>query len=132
MRGDMLLGWCCGFFDGEGCIRLSRSLQPTITISQGDVSALQLFQSVFGGQLSLLPTGVTNLSLRVEEQQEFLERATPHLIVKRAQAELLQRYFILRGQKAHKNLPRSLEAEEEVAAMYWKLRELKTAWRVSG
>jgi hypothetical protein len=97
------LAYLAGFFDGEGCISISRSqrrggpqnLTLTLYITNHNATPLKLAQKIFGGSiLTRLPKVAHRrrlvsyvLCLHGFRAGEFLSATLPWLTVKREQAE---------------------------------------------
>lgn len=95
---DIGIAYLAGFFDGEGCISMSRDKRGYVArqlkIVGVDPSPLERFRSRFGGTISLRKTRqserhsyATALTLGKREGQEALRAMLPLLTVKREQAE---------------------------------------------
>lgn len=130
---DITLQWLAGFFDGEGCIGLhkggSRSTanyHPRATITNTDLPTLKAIQVQYGGTIhEATKKGSTKpcwiLAWSNQKALAFLRLISPHLIVKKSQAEVL-----LAGWKSHPPFINLTEKErEERVQLYTKLREMK-------
>ena len=95
------IAWAAGFIDGEGCIRLCRPRRgfgyhcaPVISVTNTNLPALELLKQLFGGTIHWHDksrpkwTWVWRLQAK-KNVYPCLERLLPHLLVKRAEAELL-------------------------------------------
>jgi hypothetical protein len=91
---ELTLAYLAGFFDGEGCIGMydkgtSKGLK--VTVAQIDSKPIELFQSVFGGNIGIQKAkpGYRNLS-RLQyhgpKAKDVLANLYPYLIVKKERA----------------------------------------------
>lgn len=130
---EITLQWLAGFLDGEGCIALHKgspsrnaSYHPRVTITNIDLSTLKAIQAQYGGSIheatkkeSARPCWV--LIWSTQKALAFLRLISPHLIVKKSQAEVL-----LSGYKPGTNgVKLTTEQKEERVQLYSKLREMK-------
>jgi hypothetical protein len=130
---DITLQWLAGFFDGEGCVGLHKgspsrntNYHPRVTITNIDLPTLKAIQAQYGGSIheatkkeSVRPCWM--LVWSTQKALSFLRLISPHLIVKKSQAEVL-----LAGYKPGINGVRLTDIQkEERAQLYSKLREMK-------
>ena len=102
--------WAAGFFDGEGCISLSKCYKDNyllrVTVAQRIIEPLQLLQALFGGQICVHDGRGNKNSLRRTTGWQWyvtgnraklpLESLQPHLKIKAREAELALEYLDLR------------------------------------
>lgn len=99
MNREELLIWAAGFFDGEGCIGVSRSKKGKlcvyysiqITAFQNVRAPLGIFHQLFGGTIRYSTTHSTGgwvWQLSGRRLKVALEEMLPFLIVKREQAQI--------------------------------------------
>ncbi len=100
--------WLAGFFDGEGCICLTKRKdkilhhQLRIYIGQVDVNILMLIKSIYGGKVRKGGRGVNLWEIGHRElQKKFLSEIEPYLILKKPQAQMALIYLSTLG-KYHK------------------------------
>ena len=93
------LEYMAGFFDGEGCIHISKrqrgqSHRLQVTINQVSILPLGPFIATFGGKLYTLKkshiykNGRFQWGLYGRNAIPLLEKLLPHLLLKKAQAEI--------------------------------------------
>ena len=95
--------YIAGFFDGEGCVgiygaRTGRGMRHMLSVqlTQVDMSTprqvLDLLREKYGGCVTLQATssgrGKLGWQVRGDKAAAFLEEVAPHLVLKRAQAEI--------------------------------------------
>lgn len=91
--------YAAGFFDGEGWISISRSLDNwpghvtprysfTIGVAQNNVEPLLWLQQIWGGRLYTAEGRIPTLQLSKTEGVRFLRHVLPYLKVKREKALL--------------------------------------------
>lgn len=97
MPDDGLLPYLAGFFDGEGCVGVYQTKnrwgkqQVRVSIAQIDPRPIELFASVFGGNIGIQKSkpGYRNL-FRVQytggKAKDVLANLYPYLTVKREKA----------------------------------------------
>jgi hypothetical protein len=105
---DTELAWMAGFFDGEGCIRLSKLKRygnrqgihygRGVTISNTDRDSLEIFKLYFGGSIQLH----TKQSLKHKTAYKwvacsrmadnFIDKVYPYLKLKRNRADLFIKF----------------------------------------
>jgi hypothetical protein len=101
MLQDTDLAYAAGFFDGEGCISITKNGAIDIRIVNTAHNVLVKLQSVFGGN-------ITERSQRVNKKQytyafygenaiEFIKLIKPYLVEKLPQAETVLEYYELRN-----------------------------------
>ena len=131
--------YVAGFFDGEGSIgvyengRKTPFLRTQLTQNVGRASSLLLGALVerYGGNLSRQKTshGVKfNWQLNSRRACRFLVEMTPHLVLKKEQAEMAVAWFFLRDGRAQRSkggrfLPMDSPIDKSVVRL---LKELKT------
>lgn len=91
--------YVAGFFDGEGCIHLSKNGQCKIMITQKQPEILYVMQKQFGGGVFAKRNktgGYFHLQISKKELMlDFLKAVTPYLFVKRAKAEIALQFLEL-------------------------------------
>ena len=106
---DTDLAYVAGFFDGEGCISITKNGAVDVRIINTAHNVLVKLQSVFGGS-------ITERSQRVNKKQyaysfygenavKFLELVKPYLIEKLPQAETVLEYYELRNNIQRVTIP---------------------------
>ena len=103
----MNIDYCAGFFDGEGCISLSKSGRLVLAVQQNDLRPLEVLVQVLGGKIYGPMTRTNNYSQehpywvwRVQGWKEavgILQHLEPHLILKRDKAQEALRRAVERG-----------------------------------
>ena len=99
---ETMKAYAAGFFDGEGCISISKNGTVDVRITNTAFNVLSKIQEYFGGT-------ITNRSQKVNKRQyaysfygenaiNFLTVVKPYLIEKLPQAETVFEYFYLRNQ----------------------------------
>lgn len=99
---EHIKAYAAGFFDGEGCITISKNGAVDIRIANTAYNVLSYLQHHFGGT-------ITNRSQRINKRQyayclygenaiTFINIIRPYLIDKLPQAETVLEYFYLRNQ----------------------------------
>ncbi len=100
MNEEQTLAYLAGFFDGEGCVGVYKKGQHKnhevrISIAQVDPKPIQLFQSVFGGNIGIQKGNYENrfgikdlfrLQYTGNRAKDVLANLYPYLIVKREKA----------------------------------------------
>ena len=136
--------YCAGFFDGEGCISLSKPVntnkkystgktfggyQLQIIVAQRDRRPIDLLVSLFGGNLH--PTKANNGStywywrLANQKALAFLRMISPFLIAKQKASEvaiLFQEY--LNDTRPHRSQARTSEQIDLLDTLYLAMREM--------
>lgn len=103
------IGYAAGFFDGEGCISISKNGAVDIRVTNTAKNVLVKLQSLFGGS-------ITNRTQKANKTQyaysfygenaiEFIKLIKPHLIDKLPQAEAVLEYYNLRNQISGIRIP---------------------------
>ena len=101
------VAWAAGFFDGEGCISISKPInkrkngvhytgyQLQAIVAQRDRRPLEVIVGLFGGNITAVKIhGSTYWYLRKHgaKAAELLEQLLPFLVLKKEQAELALRF----------------------------------------
>jgi LAGLIDADG endonuclease len=125
MTDQEKLIWMAGFFDGEGCVSISRSQRKVkrgltsysyilqVAVSQKNAAPLEIFYERFGGSLfDYTSHGVTywRWQLWSNYAAPMLETLLPYLVVKKDVAELGLRFY--RTMKAQHELYRQTQDGE--------------------
>lgn len=122
---DTELAYLAGFFDGEGCIALYKrntwGLQ--VTVSQNSYAVLDMFDTAFPGGTFTPMVRVINLAWYTMSAWPVIETLRPHLIVKRAQAELAQEYIDIR--RKYGRMPATFEDKTRIEAIAMEMKSLK-------
>ena len=130
------LGYICGFIDGEGTITIfkrgkrSGTFRPTIHIANTNLEVLEWIRRIlnlgyiYGAVKKVGKRQKTVWCLYIMAQAEIyalLKRVTPHLILKKRQAELVKQFLEIRmqsRQSMHRLNPpfseREFEIQEEI------------------
>lgn len=128
------VAWAAGFFDGEGCIMLTKRHRKNslnydlrITVANTDIRSLHKFRQMFGGSIQVqvrpdherwLPSWTWVAQNRAAEQ--CLLRLLPWLVVKHEQAELAIRsrqYVDRRHRKTTMDLDRLEWMKQELSRL---------------
>jgi hypothetical protein len=98
---ELFVAWAAGFFDGEGCISVSRTGRVQILASQTTAAPLIALQTGFGGTVSLHDRPDPRHKAQWKWQggsavaRNFLPAIRPYLRVKAAQADLAMELLTL-------------------------------------
>lgn len=89
--------YLAGFFDGEGCIQINKG-SLRLAVCQLNPKPLEMLQARYGGQIHHRPAGATTRfayvwSVMARGGGEALRELSPHLIVKRDEAEVALQYL---------------------------------------
>ena len=92
--------YVAGFFDGEGCIVLTKNGQCKVYVSQSDPDILFLIQAQFGGciQKNAATLGKESHNLRFSKKEEmlkFLLAIQPHCFVKKHKVDIAIKFVEL-------------------------------------
>lgn len=101
--------YIAGFFDGEGTIQIKYRLlrykgrpdakyavfEMLLSVAQVDKTPLRFMQESYGGSIRTDKNGVSSLRFTGENARTFLAVITPHLIVKREEAEVALKFAAL-------------------------------------
>lgn len=99
---DTDIAYAAGFFDGEGCISISKNGAVDIRVTNTAKNVLIKLQSIFGGS-------ITNRTQKANKTQyaysfygenaiEFIKLIRPYLIDKLPQADAILEYYALRNE----------------------------------
>ena len=128
--------YMAGFFDGEGCIGLSRRKRSEhwteytirLSIGQKDGAIMDWLKTNFGGMLYLVKRDNSFMWVATNQVAfSILKRITPYLKYKKPQAEIALRFFEER--KGPKRL--SEEETQRREAIYLQLKEEKQVFTKS-
>ena len=120
---NMGRAYMAGFFDGEGCVTISRphsrsNYQLEVNIGNTNREVLEWIQRNYGGRLHALrkptyykPYSVWQVS--GEEAIHFLQLVLPFLKVKREEAELAIRFPLWGRQGRGHNIPEEVKHERQ-------------------
>lgn len=103
------IAYAAGFFDGEGCITISKNGAVDIRVTNTAKNVLIRLQNIFGGS-------ITNRTQRANKTQytysfygenaiEFIKLIKPYLIDKLPQAEAILEYYMLRNEIKSVRIP---------------------------
>src|SRR3990167_2007741 len=81
------LEYLAGFFDGEGCVNISKNHQLTVTAAQNDTEVLEILKAHFGGSVTVV-NRCGRWTLWGEAMKPMLLAILPFLIVKKAQVQV--------------------------------------------
>ncbi len=118
------LEYLAGFFDGEGCVCITKSSRPPfgthqyilhVSVTQVDPRPLYAFQARFGGHV--YTQGKTRRGMQwtitAKRAVPVLEVLLPHLVVKRADAEIgIAFQAALQRNKTHGRTPSAATVAE--------------------
>lgn len=94
------IAYAAGFFDGEGCISISKNGAIDIKITNTAKNVLVKLQNTFGGSITNRTQKVNKIqyaySFYGEEAINFLNIIKPFLIDKLPQADTILEYYALR------------------------------------
>lgn len=137
MRTSMQDAWAAGFFDGEGCVFISKQVRSEgkyteykmrVSISQKSKTPLELIKQLYGGTISPHPSG-WQWQCGSQIGASFLRAIEPYLICKNDQVRLAlefqDRKDITRKIRAAKFVTERLDAAIKNEADLLRLRELK-------
>jgi len=97
--------WLAGFFDGEGCINITKFRQyicPRIMVSNTNKKVLEFIQENYGGDIRENSTNKKNhpnwksgytYRLQHTKAVKFIKDIFPYLKVKKEQAKLLLQFY---------------------------------------
>jgi len=98
---DTDIAYAAGFFDGEGCISISKNGAVDIRITNTAKNVLVKFQKLFGGTIGNRTQKVNKTQYAYcvygENAIEFIKILKPHLVEKLPQAETILEYYELRN-----------------------------------
>lgn len=101
MVSDTDLAYAAGFFDGEGCISITKNGAVDVRITNTAKSVLVKLQQLFGGTIGNRTQKVNKTQyaycLYGETAIEFIRQIKPFLMEKLSQAETLLEYYELRN-----------------------------------
>lgn len=129
--------WTAGFFDGEGCVFISKisrnggkytEYKMRASISQKSRVPLEAIQEMYGGTISPHPSG-WQWQCSSQVAASFLRQIQPHLKLKREQVELALKFQdrkeVTRKIRSAKFVDERLAAAIKNEADLLQLRELK-------
>lgn len=94
------IAYAAGFFDGEGCISISKNGSVDVRIVNTSKAVLVKLQSLFGGSITNRTQKINKsqytYSLYGEEAIEFLNILKPYLVEKLTQVDTVFEYYELR------------------------------------
>lgn len=108
---DTDLAYTAGFFDGEGCISISKNGAVDLRIVNTAKNVLLKIQSIFGGS-------ITDRTQKVNKRQyaysiygnnaiEFLKLIRPYLLDKAKQADTILEYYSIRNDIQTISIPKT-------------------------
>lgn len=99
---DTDIAYAAGFFDGEGCISISKNGGIDVRITNTSKSVLVKLQNIFGGNITDRTQKVNKsqyaYSFYGEDALRFLDILRPYLIEKAPQVETIFEYYELRAE----------------------------------
>lgn len=105
------IAYAAGFFDGEGCISISKNGAVDVRITNTAKNVLVRLQTLFGGSITNRTQKVNKTqyaySLYGEEAIKFITILKPYLIDKKPQADTILEYFNLRNEIQAVRIPGS-------------------------
>lgn len=121
--------YIAGFFDGEGCVSISRDLRMQVRITQKERPVLDLIQSQYGGKVSIKDRKLSEMyTLRIVSSREmatFLTDMLPLSIIKRGEIEIgIQFARLIRTDNKGCNPMTELEVERR-NELYEKMAAIK-------
>jgi len=138
---DSRIAWAAGFFDGEGCVCIWRKFNKgklyyamKLDVFQVEKAPLDVFALIFGGSVRARPrppSMKTNSrdgwvwSQSGESAAETLKLMIPHMICKKAQAEIAVEFQALKGRRgpnAYENPQEHFEREKQQFESIKKLK----------
>jgi len=103
------IAYAAGFFDGEGCISISKNGAVDIRVTNTAKNVLVRLQSIFGGSITNRTQKANKTqyaySFYGENAVEFITLIKPYLIDKLPQAETILEYYNLRNQISAVRIP---------------------------
>ena len=102
--------WAAGFFDGEGCVSVSRRKRGnfiehfiSVQIGQKDDTPLKAFKLKYGGSQcpSKTPSDCARWRIHGKASERFLKDIYPYTIVKREQIRIVLEIRKLIGKPGH-------------------------------
>lgn len=107
LMADIELGWCCGFIDGEGCIRIDKTrtqiytYRPAIRVSNTNIDALKRIRNLFKRGIIYKGKREEKANHKIAYQWcvdtlnaiAIAKMIQPHLIIKRKQCDLLLEFY---------------------------------------
>ena len=128
-----LLSYLGGFFDGEGCIYITKRKRGnqqcyylSASCSQKDRTVLNIFQNLFGGEVYRNSNKNEAWVWMIDaiKAKQFLEDFLPYLIMKAGEAKLAIEFQILKHKRRAGQ--RRTDAEKTVEkAQYFLMKKLK-------
>ncbi len=106
---DIDIAYAAGFFDGEGCISISKNGAVDIRITNTAKNVLVKFQNLFGGTIGNRTQKVNKTQyafcLYGESAIDFINLLKPYLVEKLPQAETILEYYELRNNIQRVSIP---------------------------
>jgi len=106
---DIDIAYAAGFFDGEGCISISKNGAVDIRITNTAKNVLVKFQNLFGGTIGNRTQKVNKTQyafcLYGENAIDFINLLKPYLVEKLPQAETILEYYELRNNIQRVSIP---------------------------
>ena len=137
------LAWAAGFFDGEGCVHLTRrqrkkskniEYELRLSIAQAVKLPLEKWEILFGGQITIInPKNEINKffiwQVSSLDTLKILKLLEPYLILKKEQANVALEFEKLYIGKGNRN-KLTEENINKRQALYLRLKELKHKGKV--
>lgn len=99
---DTDIAYAAGFFDGEGCISISKNGAVDIRVTNTAKNVLVRLQAIFGGSITNRTQKANKTqyaySFYGENAVEFIKLIKPYLIDKLPQAEAVLEYYSMRSE----------------------------------
>jgi hypothetical protein len=106
---DTDIAYAAGFFDGEGCISISKNGAVDIRVTNTAKNVLVKLQNIFGGSITDRTQKANKTqyaySFYGENAIEFIKLIKPYLIDKAPQAEAILEYYELRNEIKSVRIP---------------------------
>jgi hypothetical protein len=134
MNKNEEMAWIGGFFDGEGCISITKRQRSenfvehflAVQIAQKQRHPLEMIQRRFGGCLSVARRGDAEfyyLRMHGTRAQRFIEEVRPYLICKDGEADLALELRRLIGKPGSRSTPEIWRKKDRIWSRFMELRE---------
>ncbi len=133
MSLNVNIAWVAGFFDGEGCVSITRRQRSAnfvehfmaVQIAQKDPRPIRLIHDEFGGCLTIARRGKSSffyLRFHGKTAERFLKAIEPYVICKDKEVHLGLELRGLIGMPGKRSTKEKWEAKEHI---YQRFRELR-------
>lgn len=129
------LAWTAGIIDGEGCIRINKSMtnygryryQAILSVTNSDLRILNKLKDWFGGNIYFRKDMYFQWGLSGKNISPILVKILPWLISKKEEAELTLDFIMIQQNNYIQNRNRKLSNEliNEYDSIYEKVSKLK-------